>query len=242
MKKLIILILCGVLLFSCRQVTKSIEETFNPKHSASLKDTIAQTAKAGQAQHAAAMKTADSVLQTALQLIEKTTSDIHIERHTSTKKSDFLTNKVELAKAEQALRKLPQYTGKEIFIYSTIHFYDDGRIITSLRHPENPKYVDRYEYRNGVWSEPRPVQMSVRDKIESRLLPLDRLSFSNVARVTKTYNEKAAEVEGAKPATSTYVMVWDKEMRWYPTTVDGSRERYTIQFNDDGTLKTYRQD
>jgi hypothetical protein len=84
--------------------------------------------------------------------------------------------------------------------------------------------------------------MSVRDKIESRLLPLDRLSFSNVARVTKTYNEKAAEVEGAKPATSTYVMVWDKEMRWYPTTVDGSRERYTIQFNDDGTLKTYRQD
>jgi hypothetical protein len=242
MKKLIILILCGVLLFSCRQVTKSIEETFNPKHSASLKDTIAQTAKAGQAQHAAAMKTADSVLQTALQLIEKTTSDIHIERHTSTKKSDFLTNKVELAKAEQALRKLPQYTGKEIFIYSTIHFYDDGRIITSLRHPENPKYVDRYEYRNGVWSEPRPVQMSVRDQIESRLLPLDRLSFSNVARVTKTYNEKAAEVEGAKPATSTYVMVWDKEMRWYPTTVDGSRERYTIQFNDDGTLKTYRQD
>jgi hypothetical protein len=242
MKKLIFLILCGVLLFSCRQVTKSIEETFNPKHSASLKDTIAQTAKAGQAQHAAAMKTADSVLQTALQLIEKTTSDIHIERHTSTKKSDFLTNKVELAKAEQALRKLPQYTGKEIFIYSTIHFYDDGRIITSLRHPENPKYVDRYEYRNGVWSEPRPVQMSVRDKIESRLLPLDRLSFSNVARVTKTYNEKAAEVEGAKPATSTYVMVWDKEMRWYPTTVDGSRERYTIQFNDDGTLKTYRQD
>jgi hypothetical protein len=105
MKKLIILILCGVLLFSCRQVTKSIEETFNPKHSASLKDTIAQTAKAGQAQHAAAMKTADSVLQTALQLIEKTTSDIHIERHTSTKKSDFLTNKVELAKAD--IRKIP---------------------------------------------------------------------------------------------------------------------------------------
>ena len=242
MKNMIILILCGLLLSGCRQVSKSIEETFNPRHSPSLKDTIAQSAKAGQAQHAAAMKTADSVLQTALQLIDKTTSNIQIERRTHTEKSDFLTNTAELVKAEQALRKLPQYAGKEIFIYSTIHFYDDGRIITSLRHPENPKYVDRYEYRNGVWSEPKPVQMSVRDKIESRLLPLDKISFSNAARVTKKYNEKAAEVEGAKPATSTYVMVWDKQMRWYPTTVDGSRERYTIQFNDDGTLKTYRQD
>lgn len=242
MKNLIILILCTLLLLSCKRVTKSIEETFNPKHSPSLKDTIAQAAKAGRDEHAAAMRTADSVLQTAIQLIDKTTSNIQIERRTYTEKSDFLTNSAKLEKAEKALRQLPQYAGKEIFIYSTIHFYDDGRIITSLRHPENPKYVDRYEYRNGVWSEPQPVQLSVRDKIESKLLPLDRISFSNVARVTRTYNEKAAEVEGAKPATSTYVMVWDKEMRWYPTTVNGSRERYTIEFNDGGTLKTYRQD
>ncbi|HMI05677.1 MAG TPA: hypothetical protein VK541_24530, partial [Pedobacter sp.] len=117
MKNLIILTLCGLLFFSCRQVSKSIEETFNPKHSPSLKDTIAQAAKAGQAQHAAAMKTADSVLQTALQIMDKTTSNIHIERYTGTKKGDFLTNTAELAKAEKALRQLPQYADKEIFIY-----------------------------------------------------------------------------------------------------------------------------
>ena len=242
MKNIPILIFCSLLLFSCRQVSKSIEETINPKISPAPKDTIAQTlAKANDAERAA-LKTADSVLQTALKIISKTNSKIHIERHITTEKTGFLTNATELSRAESALRKLPQYAGKEIFIYSTIHFYDDGRIITSLRHPENPKYVDRYEYKNGTWSEPQPVQLSVRDKIESKLLPLDKISFSNVARVTRTNNDKAAEVEGAKPATSTYVMVWDKEMRWYPTTVNGSRERYTIQFNDDGTLKTYRQD
>jgi hypothetical protein len=37
-----------------------------------------------------------------------------------------------------------------ILHYETRPYYDDGRIITSLRHPENQKYADRYEYKNGT--------------------------------------------------------------------------------------------
>lgn len=66
--------------------------------------------------------------------------------------------------------------------------------------------------------------------------------FVNVAKLTDVYNKKAQEIEGAKPLTSAYVSIWGNAMQWYPTSISGSREKYSIQFNDDGTLKTFKQD
>jgi len=234
MKKITVLLICCQLLLSCEQVTKSINETFNTN------DTLVQKEK--EKENAVPETTVNT--QIDVQQIIKTALETHSVTHVHTegKNIDFLTDANELEKAEDALRKLPQYAGKEIFIYSTLYFYNDGLINVMLQHPTNPKYVDVYDYKGGRWSEPKPLQLSVRDDVQKRLVSLNKIKFTNVAKVTATYNEKAKEIEGAKPLRSAYVSIWDNKMRWYPSSISGSRERYSIQFNDDGSLKAFKQE
>jgi len=234
MRKLIILLICCQLLLSCEQVTKTIEETFKPN------DTLVQKEK--EKENTIPETTVNT--QIDVEQIIKTAIETHSVGHIHAEGEDvnFLTDTSELEKAEEALRKLPQYAGKEIFIYSTLYFYNDGVINVMLQHPTNPKYVDIYDYKDGKWSEPKPLQLSVRDEVQKRLVSLNKIKFVNVAKVTATYNEKAKEIEGAKPLTSAYVSIWDNKMRWYPSSINGSRERYSIQFNDDGSLKAFKQE
>ncbi|MCC9061453.1 hypothetical protein [Flavobacterium piscisymbiosum] len=234
MRKLIILLICCQLLLSCEQVTKTIDETFKPN------DTLVQKEK--EKENTIPETTVNT--QIDVEQIIKTAIETHSvgHIHTEGKNVNFLTDTNELEKAEEALRKLPQYAGKEIFIYSTLYFYNDGLINVMLQHPTNPKYVDIYDYKDGKWSEPKPLQLSVRDEVQKRLVSLNKIKFVNVAKVTSTYNEKAKEIEGAKPLTSAYVSIWDNKMRWYPSSINGSRERYSIQFNDDGSLKAFKQE
>ncbi|MRG47555.1 hypothetical protein GFS24_20705 [Chitinophaga sp. SYP-B3965] len=224
MRQLIALVIC-CFIFGCKQISKTVEETFSPKNTMVAKKPAAE-----------------SKTDTSFSITIETHTTTHTHQHTEGPKRNFLANENSLNKAEEALKALPQYAGKEIFIYSGIHFYDDGSIHVMLQHPENPKYIDKYEYRNGVWSEPKPEQISVRDHIDSRLVSLNKIHFMNAAKVARIYNEKAAEVEGAKPATSVYISIWDNEVRWFPTTVNGSRERYTIQFDANGELKKFERD
>jgi len=232
MRKLTILLICCQLLLSCEQVTKTIEETFKPN------DTIVQKEKESPVPETTVNTQID------VQQIIKTALETHSVTHTHTegKNVDLLTDIKGLEKAEESLRKLPQYAGKEIFIYSTLYFYNDGLINVMLQHPTNPKYVDIYNYKEGQWSEPKPLQLSVRDEVQKRLVSLNKIKFVNVAKVTATYNEKVKEIEGAKPLTSAYVSIWDNKMRWYPSSINGSRERFSIQFNDDGSLKAFKQE
>jgi hypothetical protein len=236
MKKLIILLICSPLFLSCEQVSKSINETFRPNDtlvSKELEKTSPVPPKNIQPD-----VDVNEIIKTALE----THATILRAHHIENKGIDFLTNTNGLKKAEEALRKLPQYAGKEIFIYSTLHFYNDGTINVTLQHPENPKYVDAYEFSDNKWSEPRPIQLSVRDDIQNSLVSLNKVPFISAAKVTAIYNKKAQEIEGAKPLTSTYIAISENKIRWFPTTIDGSRERYSIQFNEDGTLKTFKQD
>jgi len=145
----------------------------------------------------------------------------------------------QLAQAEEKLRQLPQYRDREIVLYESVHFYEDGSIKLALQHPENPKYVDAYQYKDGYWSEPKPVQAR---NIERRTFPLRKINFADAHKVMQIYNDKAAQVEGAKPTSTAYISIWDDNMRWFPSTINGSRERYDLQFNKDGTLKSFRQE
>lgn len=232
MKKLIIMLICTQLFLSCEQVSKSINETFKANDTVVSQETQKSNPEI------------EVNTQGNVQQIVKTVLETHSVTHTHTegKSVDLLTDTATLEKAEEALRKLPQYAGKEIFIYSTLYFYNDGLINVMLQHPENPKYVDIYDYKDGKWSEPKPLQLSVRDNVQKRLVPLNTIKFANVAKVAAIYNKKAEGVEGAKPLTSAYVSIWDNKMRWYPSNINGSRERYSIEFNDDGTLKSFKQD
>ncbi|RZJ51565.1 MAG: hypothetical protein EOO19_00225 [Chryseobacterium sp.] len=221
--------MCCTMLSSCEQISKSITETITPT------DTIVSKKSTNPV---VTPPNVDSIVNTVIKSHTTTHTEIHIE----SKGIDFLTNTQGLEKAEKALRNLPQYAGKEIFIYSTLYFYDDGNINVMLQHPENPKYVDAYQFRNNKWSEPTPIQLSVRDDIKGRLISLNKVSFTNAARVTEIYNEKARQIEGAKPVTNVYVSIWNNKILWHPTTINGSREKYTIEYNEDGSLKNFRQD
>jgi len=240
MKKLFILTICCLLFFSCEQISKSITDTITPTDTIISNEAInpiVQHKEIKQPNVDSIIKNADSIIKT---VIEGHTTT-YTQTHSESKGIDFLIDTEELQKAEEALRKLPRYAGKEIFIYSTLYFYNDGTINVMLQHPENPEYIDAYEFRNNQWSEPRPVQLSVRDDIKGRLVSLNKVRFVNAVKVAEVYNKKAEEIEGAKPLTSTYLTIWNNQIRWYPTTINGSRERYSIQFNDDGSLKSFKQ-
>lgn len=217
MKKLITFF-CSLLFLSCNQISKSIDETFKSN------DTTIN-------------KTDDKSVD-----IEKTQTNTQQKELSKNSEHHFLSDVDGLKKAEEELRRLPQYNGKEIFIYSLLYFYDNGRINIKLQHPENPKYIDSYEYENNEWSEPKPIQLSIRDNIQDQLISLNKINFANVAKVSAVLNKKSENIEGAKPPESVYISIRKNQIYWYPTTINGSRERYSIQFNDDGTLKSFEQD
>ncbi|SIO52200.1 hypothetical protein [Chitinophaga niabensis] len=247
------------LLLSCKQVVRTVEETFHPvaeptkkpvdpppsvQHfsmDSSFSITIETEAitqhieKRKDSSFSVTIET-DAVIPSSIQKRIDSTLSVTIK----TRSSRLLTDG--LLKAEKALRNLPQYAGKEIFIYSSIHFYGDGSIRTMLQHPENPEYIDNYVYQNGAWSAPKPEQVSIKDRIASRLVSLEKIHFTTAAKVAKTYNEKAAEVEGAKPLTSVYISIWDNRVRWYPGTIIGSREKWSIDFDEDGGLRRFERE
>ncbi len=230
MKKIIIIAVCFPLFSGCEQISKTINETFT------VNDSVVSTETNSDPKNNVQEVDVQKLINEA---VEKHNAAVN---QLGNKTIDLLKDTNTLKNAEEALKNLPQYKGKEIFVYSTLYFYNDGRINVMLQHPENKKYVDTYEFTKNKWSEPKPVQLSIRDDVQKRLVPLKNISFVNAARVFDVYNKKAQEVEGASPATSVYISIWDNKMRWYPSSINGSRERYSIQFNDDGTLKNFNQD
>lgn len=213
MKKVFISIICGSLFLSCKPVSKSIEDTVNSQ---------------GTSVHQKEQGKDHTVTNT--------------EQYTEGTKTGFLNDTDRLLSAEAALKNLPQYAGKEIFIYLFLGFYDNGTINVMLQHPENPEYVDVYDYRDGKWSAPVPKQLSVEEDIQHGLISLNKVSFAAVAQVNKIYREKASGIDGVKPLTNIYITVVNNVIDWYPMNIEGSRERYAIRFNTDGTLKSFKQD
>jgi len=226
--------ICLFFVYGCNHVNNSIQETLHPRN------TLPKKIVKKEVQMPDIQKIIDSQVTMANSIIKTHTSQ-HIEIHVNGQSKQLLANDRELKNAEAALRQLPQYAGKEIFIYQGIHFYDDGSINVMLRHPANPEYVDQYHYKKGQWSAPSPVQLSARDHVESRMVPLDSIRFITAFTLARNYNQKALEVEGAKPVTHVYAAVWDKRIRWYPITINGSRESYSIDFNTNGDILRFNR-
>lgn len=154
----------------------------------------------------------------------------------------FLGNAARLSAAENALRRLPAFAGKDIYLYEGVHFYDDGRINMKVQNPDNPAYVDAYSFNKGSWQEPQPVQLSVHDDIASRLVKLDDLHFSSVATLCRNFSMKADSILGAAPLSHVYAILRKNTYTWYPQSISGSRERYFISFTKEGEVEDfYRQ-
>ena len=162
-----------------------------------------------------------------------------IVHNSHTTNDNFLSDAIALLNAENALRALPAFAGKSIYLYKAIHFYNDGRINVTIQHPDNPEYIDEYNYSNGKWEDPKPVQLSVHDDIKKALISLDNVNFVCASAVYSNYNRKAREVQGAAPLTHIYGIFESRKLIWHPQSINGSREKYFISFNPSGGVKDY---
>jgi len=160
---------------------------------------------------------------------------------TPEKPAYFTSQKDKLQEAENKLRALPQFAGKPIFIYQFIHFYDDGRIITKLQNPDNPEYIDEYTYDDGMWQKPEPVVLSKNDNIKEELIPLDRIPFEHVVNVYHVLEEKRKEIGSQSQDYTLYAGKRKGKIHWYPGSIQNERSSYDIEYNEDGTLKSFEQ-
>lgn len=145
-----------------------------------------------------------------------------------------------LQKAENQLRALPEFQGKKIRLYRSTHFYQDGRIITEIQNPDEPRNIDSYTYRDGKWEAPEPVRISLSDKIEEHLIDLDSVPFVNAHNVYQALTEKSAEL-GIEPRETIYVVPRNNKANWYPKTLNTDRSSYRMEFDSQGNLLSFEQ-
>jgi len=233
MKQLIFILICIAFILSCKQISQSVKETINPNDSV-INKRIKGDEPGTSGENTAITKTTSTTTST-------TQIDTIVHTYQQLLSTGFLTDAKKLEQAEMALRKLPQYAGKEIFLYATVHFFDNGLILAKLQNPHNPKYVDAYRY-IGTWSGPTPEPQSVNNNIPSQLISLNTFSFSNVAKVARIYKEKALKIEGAAPLSLVFITIRNNQINWFPNYITGGRSMYTIGFNTDGTLKSFKQE
>ena len=213
---------------SCQSFRDSIHDTFNGQRTDSPHQSAAK-ATTGRMEERSSSST-----------VTVSSGSSTVTSSVSTSSSNgFLANATGLQAAEQALRDLPVFAGKTIYLYEGIHFYDDGRIGTKVQHPQNPAYIDEYKFAGGSWKAPAPVQLSVHDDIQKRLIKLDDISFASVAAVYRNYRLKADSITGAAPANYIYAIFENNTFSWYPQSLSGSRERYFISFTKDGHLQRF---
>ncbi|MEI3800296.1 MULTISPECIES: hypothetical protein [unclassified Chitinophaga] len=242
LQKMTGIIIALMMCMSCNQFRESIHDTlYGSDTDSSYKDLPSgeeETSTTTSSSTSTHLSTSSSTTHTTVVEQRNGTTIIYNSTKTSGD-NDFLGNAGKLVAAERALRELPAFAGKGIHLYRSIHFYEDGRINVTIQHPQNPEYIDEYNYSKGKWEEPKPVQMSVRDNISESLVSLDDISFASAAAVYRNYNRKAEDVAGAKPLTHIYGIFHGNSITWYPQSINGSREKYFISFTPNGSLKDY---
>lgn len=152
------------------------------------------------------------------------------------------TNEAIMDSAENALIKLLGVPKTAIYVLEDIHFYDDGRIRLEIQDPHNAEHLDEYYFEKGEWQQPKPVVTSVKDPWPKRLFSLDKIDFRAVSRIAKIFREKKLEIDGAPDVTHIYIINTNKGLRWYPRSLEGSRERYAVEFEPDGHLRLFERE
>ncbi|MGF6146990.1 Uncharacterised protein [Kingella potus] len=158
----------------------------------------------------------------------------------------FLGDAAALQAAEDAFKALPQFGGKPVNVFQTIHFYggSDPRISVEVQDPNKPENVDHYEYENGKWNGPQPVQLSGSGRMKDNVVPLNKIPFAAVAKIHRAWSEKAKEVGGreAEPDHIYFsLFVPTGRSKWYVGDIETDRARYDFEFHNDGSVKSFKK-
>lgn len=147
-----------------------------------------------------------------------------------------------LQEAENKLRALPRFLGKEIRVFRSAHFYDDGRIMLSIQDPEDHTIIDSYTYKDGAWQDPEPVRITRADRVDEYLAPLSQAPFIHAHKVYQTVQEKLKEIQSTDTSMTIYFVPSRGEIRWYPSSLSTDRSRYSLKFDEQGNLLSFTQD
>lgn len=171
-------------------------------------------------------------------------NSIHQASETSRKNKDidFMADRESLQEAENLLRNRPELKGKEINIYQNIHFYSNYRILLKIQNPDNPNYVDSYSYDGEIWKDPEPVVLSKHDDITNNIVNLNKIPFVNANNTYQAIVAKMKEIGSQSTDLTVYVNIYKNKITWYPRSLSNERSRYSIEFNEDGTLQSFKQD
>ena len=159
---------------------------------------------------------------------------------------NFLSNAQALQAAEDSLKALPQFSGKELNVFQNVQFYGSSRprIEIDIQDQEKPDNIDHYTYEDGKWSEPQPVQISGGGDMKANVTELDKIKFATVAEIAKTWGEKAKEVEAGDTEldfVSFQLWVPNQTRRWITSDIETPRAKYSAEFNQDGSLKEFKK-
>ncbi|WP_407404364.1 hypothetical protein [Chryseobacterium sp.] len=156
---------------------------------------------------------------------------------------NLLTDVKTLQKAEDELKNLQKFKGKEIQIFQKIYFYGDGRIVVSLQDPSKPENIDSYTFKNGKWEEPEAVKITGDGDMSANLIPMSEIKFETAATIYKQLEEKAKTIEGGKASDSMYyILNMARKDKLWMTSIEGTRDSYSGYFLADGTLKEFSKD
>lgn len=136
--------------------------------------------------------------------------------------------------------------GKKINVFQDIYFYREF-ISLSIQNPDNPKNVDNYKWRNGKWSDPQPVQISGNGDMSDNLFSISEVKFQEASTVYANYITKAKTVEGAKLDDPSFVVMFrlivtNGKREWRTDNIKGTREKYSITYNLDGSVNSFKKD
>ncbi|MBO9618365.1 MAG: hypothetical protein J7539_04945 [Niabella sp.] len=148
-----------------------------------------------------------------------------------------------LDRIQAELQNLPQFKGKQLQLYQSMHFYDykDGYISINIQNPDTTENIDNYKYEDGKWKEPVPVKISGTTDLVGYLMPLDQIRFSIAKKVHDQTMEKLKEVRGTKKVEFVYFSYVKSNVpaitpsTWY-TNIEGLRNDYMLNFDNNGDL------
>lgn len=218
------LLLFVLLMTSCTQVSQTFKDTFKDKESEEQSDQTTSRSNAEPTGH------------------EQDEVELTPEPEEIPEPTNFLSDSLALAKAQQQLMDLPAFQNKDLKFYSSIHFYADGRVNIQMQDPGKLENVDEYGYRDGSWGEPKPVRLSSQGDLNRSLSPLDEIRFSSVASIFDQIAVKSQDIEGADEVTHIYFVHSPvfKKKEWYAS-VSGTRESYSIRADIEGESVSFRR-
>lgn len=159
---------------------------------------------------------------------------------------NYLSEESYWKEAQTAFMNLPEFRNKEVMLYHEVHFYDDGRISLKIQDVDNPGYINEYQYKEKTWGPPQPVRLSQKKvgEIPENSFSLAGFEFSTAHKVWKEFEQRAQQVEGAKPTGHVYFVFRndDNYSYWYPTRIKGNRESWSIWFDKTGNVAVFKRE